>query len=97
VSVRTETKDEALRKWKQELDARCEAHLIAHHEDEAPQHLLSAPETMAQPLKVRCFESLYAPGAWNVYVGDQRITTFTGIGAKEKASAMAFDLTMKKK
>ena len=96
MSVRTENRSEALRKWKQELDARCEAHLLEHPEEKAPQHLLSAPETMAQPLKVRCFESLYAPGAWNVFVGDQRIETFTGPGAKEKAASLAFDLSNKK-
>jgi hypothetical protein len=65
-----------------------------HPEDEAPQRL-SAPEPVAQPLKVRCFESLYAPGAWNVFVGDQRIETFTGPGAKEKADALTLDLTKK--
>ena len=94
MSVRTENRSEALRKWKRELDVRCEEHLLMHPEDEAPQHL-SAPETMAQPLKVRCFESLYAPGAWNVFVGDQRIETFTGPGAKEKADALTLDLTKK--
>jgi hypothetical protein len=96
VSVSTENRTEELRKWKRDLDARCEAHLIAHPEETAPQHLLSAPEPMAQELKVRCFESLYAPGAWNVFVGDERITTFTGEGAKEKAASLAFDLKMKK-
>ena len=96
MSVHTENRSEALRKWKQELDARCEAHLLEHPEEKAPQRLLSAPETMAQPLKVRCFESLYAPGAWNVFVGDQRFETFTGPGAKEKAAEMVFDLVNKK-
>ena len=95
MSVRTENRSAARRKWKQELDARCEAHLLEHPEEKAPQRLLSAPETMAQPLKVRCFESLYAPGAWNVFVGDQRIETFTGPGAKEKADALTLDLTKK--
>ena len=95
MSVSTENRGEALRKWKRELDVRCEEHLLMHPEDEAPQRL-SAPEPVAQPLKVRCFESLYAPGAWNVFVGDQRITTYTGEGAKEKAASLAFDLTNKK-
>ena len=80
----TESKDEAFRKWKQEVDARCEEHLLMHPEDEAPQHLLSAPEPMAQPLKVRCFESLYAPGAWNVFVGDQRIDDIHRDRARKK-------------
>jgi hypothetical protein len=94
MSVSTESRSEALRKWKRELDVRCEEHLLMHPEDEAPQHL-SAPEPVAQPLKVRCFESLYAPGAWNVFVGDQRIETFTGPGAKETADALTLDLTKK--
>lgn len=94
MSVSTENRGEALRKWKRELDVRCEEHLLMHPEDEAPQRL-SAPEPVAQPLKVRCFESLYAPGAWNVFVGDQRIETFTGPGAKEKADALTLDLTKK--
>src|SRR5271168_2961899 len=95
MSVQTENRGEKLRKWRQELDARCEEHLLMHPEEEAPKHLLSAPSE-AQPLKVRCFESMYAPGAWNVYVGEQRITTFTGVGAKEKAAEMAFELTNRK-
>jgi hypothetical protein len=96
MSVQTENRTEELRKWKQELEARCEEHLAMHPENEDPQHLLSAPEPTGQPLRVRCFESIYAPGAWNVFVGDQRITTFTGAGAKEKAAEMAFDLANRK-
>lgn len=86
MSVQSETRDTAFRIWKQELDVRCEEHLLAYPEDGAVPVLASIAASSDR--KVRCFESLYAPGAWNVYVGDARVTTFTGTGAHQKALEM---------
>lgn len=88
MSAQNELKGEAFRKWKQDLDERCEEHLLEHPEETGTQQ-------RPTNLKVRVFESIYAPGAWNVYVGDERITTFTGDGAKEKAASFAFNLANK--
>jgi len=92
VSVRSESKDLALLKWKQDLDARCEKHMLENPELGAPSATVERPVGIL-PDKIRCFESIYAPGAWNVYSGDVRITTFTGAGARQKALDMVKDLT----
>jgi hypothetical protein len=94
VSVRSETEDTELRNWKKELEDRCDAHLRENPEYEI-QKALGAGPLQPQGIKVRCFESIYSPGDWNVYRGVERITTFTGPGAHEKALGMVMDLSKK--
>jgi hypothetical protein len=87
MSVQSENKDAAFQNWKLDLEAKCEEHLLLNPEE--------TPTSIATAQKVRCFESIYAPGAWNVYIGSERITTFTGSGAHEKALEMVKELAKK--
>lgn len=103
MSEKTEMAGAALREWKRDLEERCKAHLLEHPEPlsttrpSASSISVTEFKEDGQHLNVSIHESIGFPGAWAVYVGDQKITTFFGSDSYAKARDMMRDLLKNKK
>ena len=95
----TQTKEEldkAFRKWKEELDRRCQEHLKKHPEHKGQPALPPIPANTSplfpERTRVLVFESLTKPGTWLVYRNEEKIMTFVGANAHQNATKFAGDL-----
>ena len=76
----TQTKEEldkAFRKWKEELDHRCQEHLKKHPERKNQPALPPIPANTSplfpERVRVQVFESITKPGTWLVYRNEEKI------------------------
>lgn len=67
--------------WRKELEARCDAHLRRHPEN----HDMNVG---MKSRVIRVSESAVCPGAWCVWDGDVKLTTFHGPTARDEAYDM---------
>ena len=96
MTTKKEELDKAFRKWKEELDHRCQEHLKKHPERKNQPALPPIPANTSplfpERVRVQVFESITKPGTWLVYRNEEKIMTFFGANAHQNATKFAGDL-----